>query len=209
MLLLLPLILAAWCFYKKDSHLIPAIFLGLITAVLVCGFRAFFLYSHRVIPVSFEKNMLYLLMRQTLLPVVFIYGLFFVISKDELSYKVESLFPLLLSFYTLYLPYNILSTSEQIITTFPLLVKPVLFAVMIFSLGLSAKHIEKTILAGMYFFSAVWILIALASIVFPSVVETMYMLDMSYFLILILSSVYSAALPVLFMLSRLGVLTVK
>ena len=209
MLLLLPLILAAWCFYKRDSHLIPVIVMGLIAAVLVCGFRAFFLYSHRIIPFSFERNMWYLLIRQTLLPVILLYGLFFLVSRDTISYKVEALFPLLISFYLLYLPYTIISTSEKIITTFPLFIKPVLFTVMIFSLGLSAKHIEKIIRAKKYFFSAVWILIALVSIVFPSVMETMYMLDMSYFLILVLSCIYSAALPVLFVLSRLGVLTVR
>ena len=209
MLLLLPLILAAWIFYKREPHQIPVIFTGLISAVLVCGFRAFFLYSHRIIPLSFESNMLYLLIRQTLLPIMVLYGVFFAVSRDVISYKVEALFPLLISFYMLYLPYTILSGADHIITTFLLFVKPVLFTVMIFSLGLSAKHIEKNINAKKYFFTAVWILISLVSIVVPSVLETMYILDMSYFLILLLSAVYSAALPVLFILSRLGVLTVK
>ena len=209
MLLLLPLILAAWIFYKREPHQIPVIFAGLISAVLVCGFRAFFLYSHRIIPLSFESNMLYLLIRQTLLPIMVLYGVFFAVSRDTISYKVEALFPLLISFYMLYLPYTILSGADHIITTFLLFVKPVLFTVMIFSLGLSAKHIEKNINAKKYFFTAVWILISLVSIVVPSVLETMYILDMSYFLILLLSAVYSAALPVLFILSRLGVLTVK
>lgn len=209
MLLLLPLILAAWIFYKKNPHMIPVIFTGLITAVLVCGFRAFFLYAHRVIPFLFGLNMWYLLLRQTLLPIIALYGIFFAVSKDTISYKVEALFPLLISFYILYLPYTILSTSEKVITTFPLFIKPVLFTVMIFSLGLSAKHIEKTIRAKKYFFTAVWIIIALVSIVFPSVTETMYLLDMSYFLILVLSGVFSATLPILFIFSRLGVFTVK
>lgn len=209
MFLLMPLILAAWCFYKRDAHLIPVIFTGLISAVLVCGFRAFFLYSHRIIPLSFELNLLYLLLRQTLLPVIVLYGVFFLVSKDEIAYKVEAFFPLLISFYLLYLPYTILSGLDHIITTFPLFVKPTLYTVMIFSLGLSAKHIEKTVNAKKYIFTAVWIIIALVSLVFPSVMETMYLMDMSYFLILMLSAVYSAALPVLFMLSRLGVLTVR
>ncbi len=204
MLLLLPLILAAWCFYKKDPHMIPVIFTGLITAVLVCGFRAFFLYSHRIIPLSFAANMVYLLVRQTLLPVLVLYGIFFLISKDTLSYKIEAIFPLLISFYILYLPYTILSSSEKIITSFPLLVKPLLFTVMIFSLALCAKHIEKAVTGKKYFSGAVWSLISLVCVVFPSVMETMYLLDMSYFLILILSGVYSLVLPVLFILSRLG-----
>ena len=209
MFLLLPLVLAAWCFYKKDSHLIPAIFIGTVVAVLVCGFKAFFLYSHRIIPYSFQSNVMYLLIRQTLLPVILVYGLFFVWSKDKVSYKVEAFFPLLISFYMLYLPYTIISTSEGIYTTFPLLVKPVLFVVMIFSLALSAKHIEQTVINKKIVFTAIWILISIVSVIVPSLIEGMYILDMSYFLILLLSAVYSAALPVLYLLSRFGVLTVK
>ena len=209
MFLLFPLLLAAWCFYKKDKHLTPAIVIGLVTAVLVCGFKAFFLYSHRIIPYSFESNILYLLVRQTLLPVVLIYGLFFLWSKDTVSYKVEALFPLLVSFYMLYLPYTIISTAENIYTTFPLFIKPVLFAVMLFSIGLGAKHIEKTIVNKKYFFTAIWIIISIVNIIAPSLLEGMYILDMNYFLILLLSAVYSALLPVLFILSRLGVLTTK
>ena len=209
MFLLLPLILAAWCFYKKDSHLIPVILTGAVAAVLVCGFKAFFLYSHRIIPYSYESNVIYLLVRQTLLPVILVYGIFFAWSKDEISYKVEAFFPLLISFYMLYLPYTIISTSEGLYTTFPLILKPVLFVVMIFSLALSAKHIEKTLVNKKYVFSAIWIIIGLVSVVMPSLLEGMYILDMNYFLILILSGIYSAALPVLFILSRFGVLTVK
>ena len=209
MFLLLPLILAAWCFYKKDTHLIPVIFIGTVAAVLVCGFKAFFLYSHRIIPYSFQSNVIYLLVRQTLLPVILVYGIFFVWSKDKVSYKVEAFFPLLISFYMLYLPYTIISTSEGLYTTFPLLVKPVLFVVMIFSLALGAKHIERTIVNKKYIFTVIWILISIASVIVPSLLEGMYMLDMSYCLILLLSAVYSAVLPVLFILSRFGVLTVK
>ena len=209
MFLLLPLILAAWCFYKKDSHLIPVILTGAVAAVLVCGFKAFFLYSHRIIPYSFESNVIYLLVRQTLLPVILVYGIFFAWSKDEISYKVEAFFPLLISFYMLYLPYTIISTSEGLYTTFPLMVKPVLFVVMIFSLALSAKHIEKTVKNRKIVFAVIWGVIGIVSVLVPSLLEGMYILDMSYLLILILSGVYSAALPVLFILSRFGVLTVK
>ena len=127
MFLLLPLILLAWCFYKKDLHLLPVIFTGMLAAVFVCGFKAFFLYSNRIIPYSFSSNVLYLLIRQTLLPVILLYGIFFAWSKDKVSYKVEAFFPLLISFYMLYLPYTIISTSEGLYTSFPLFVKPILF----------------------------------------------------------------------------------
>ena len=85
MLLLLPLILAAWIFYKKNPHMIPVIFTGLITAVLVCGFRAFFLYAHRVIPFSFGLNMWYLLLRQTLHPIIAFRSILFSVCLPSIS----------------------------------------------------------------------------------------------------------------------------
>ena len=209
MFLLLPLILAAWYFYKKDTRLIPVILTGLMGAVLVCGFKAFFLYSHRVIPYSFTGNVVYLLVRQTLLPVILAYGIFFAWSKDDISYKVEAFFPLLISFYMLYLPYTIISTCEGLYSAFQLFIKPVLFVVMIFSLGLSARHIEKTVINKKYAYAAVWGGISLVSVIVPSLLESMHILDMNFILILILSGIYSAALPVLFILSKFGVLTVK
>ena len=80
---------------------------------------------------------------------------------------------------------------------------------MIFSLGLSAKHIEKTLKNKKILFAVIWIIIGLVSVVIPSLLEGMYILDMNYLLVLVLSGVYSALLPVLFILSRFGVLTVK
>ncbi|MBP5520287.1 MAG: hypothetical protein J6X84_06900 [Treponema sp.] len=209
MILLLPLILAAWCFYKKRVDMIPVIFMGIVAAVLICGFRTFFLYSHRVIPYSFVKNVFYLLFHQSLVPIALVYGIFFLISKDSLSFKIEAIFPLLLSFYVLYLPYNIISSSEQIYTTFPLFVKPVLFTVMIFSLALAVKQIEKSHFAENSLYTAIWVGIAFGSIVFPAILESMYLLDANYFFILILSGAYSLALPILFLMNKLGILATK
>ena len=109
----------------------------------------------------------------------------------------------------LYLPYTSISTSEGLYTSFPLLVKPVLFVVMIFSLGLSAKHIEKSVNNKKYLFTAIWVIIGLASILVPSLLEGMYILDMNYLLVLVLSGAYSALFPVLFLLSRFGVFKAK
>ena len=209
MFLLLPLILTAYCFYKKNTRIIPAIFLGIIVAVLVCGFRAFFLYAHRIVPFSFEKNAVYLLMRQTLLPVILVYGIFFLWSKDELSYKIESFMPLMVSFYMLYLPYNILSTSGHVFTTFPLFVKPVIFAVMLFSITLFLHCMEKCIEKKSYVFAGLWIFISIINLVIPALLETMYILDMNYALVLILSALYCVITPLAFLLCRKGIIRNK
>ncbi len=209
MFFLFPLILAAYCFYKKDRRIIPAIFLGIIVAVLVCGFRAFFLYAHRIVPFSFQKNAFYLLMRQSLLPVIMVYGIYFLWSKDELSYKIETFFPLMISFYMLYLPYNIISTSEQVFTTFPLFVKPVIFAVMIFSISLFLRCVQKAFEKKSYVFVGLWIFISIVNLVIPALLETMYILDMNYALVLILSALYCFVVLVPFILCRFGFLKKK
>lgn len=209
MFLILPLLLAAYCIYKKDKRIIPVICLGVIVAVLVCGFRAFFLYSHRIIPYSFGKNALYLLIRQSLLPVLLVYGIFFFWSKDELSFKVDCFLPLLMSFYALYLPYNIISTSGHVFTMFPLFVKPVIFAVMIFSIALFLRCMEKALERKSYVLAGLWITASVISLIIPALLETMYVLDMSYALVLLLSVIYCALIPVLYILCRFGILKRK
>ena len=202
MFLLLPLIIAAWCFYKKDTRIISVIFIGLIAGVLVCGFKAFFLYSHRIIPYSFSENVVYLLVRQTLLPVALVYGLFCLWSKDTFEFKAESFCPLLLSFYALYLPYTIISTADHIFTTFSLLIKPCLFCAMILILAMFMCQLQKSVAQKKTAFAVLWGVLFLAAVVIPSFIEGMFMMDMSYFLVIILSVIYCAAAPVLFWLKK-------
>ena len=195
MIFLLPLILAAYCIYKKDKRIVPVIFVGLIAAVLVCGFKAFFLYSHRIVPFSFGKNVIFLLVRQTLLPVLLVYGIFFVWSKDELSFKIEAFYPLVMSFYALYLPYTIISTSDHVITSFQLFVKPAGFAVMFFSLSIIMRRLEVFISEKKYAFIGIFGALALIYLIIPALLESMYILDVNYFLVLLLSAVYCLLAP--------------
>ncbi len=209
MFLLLPLILTAYCIYKKDTRIIPVIFVGIVAAVLVCGFKAFFLYSHRIIPFSFGKNVWYLLVRQTLIPVILVYGLFFLWSKDQLSFKFDAFMPLVMAFYVLYLPYNIISTADHVITSFQLFVKPAVFAVMILTISFLLKRLENSITANKKVMAVLIGILIVINLLIPALLESMYILDMNYFLILLLSGLYSAVLPLLFILSKLGLLSAK
>ena len=206
MFLFLPLVLTAYCFYKKDRKIIPVIFLGIIAAVLVCGFKAFFLYSHRIIPYSFGKNVWYLLVRQTLIPVLLVYGIFCLWSKDELSFKFESFLPLVLSFYILYLPYNIISTSDHVISTFQLFVKPAVFAVMLLLISFILRKFEYCIREKKIVLLVLLSIFAIVIQIVPALLEGMFFLDMNYVLILILSIIYCGLIPVLFLLKRIDIL---
>ncbi len=202
MFLLLPLVLAGWCSYKKDTRFVPVIFLGLLAGVLVCGFKAFFLYSHRIIPYSFGDNFLYLLIHQIVLPLFILYGIFCLWSKDSFVFKSEAFGPLILSFYTLYLPFTIISTADQVYTSFTILIKPALFSVMIMIIAFSLQQIERTFTLKKYAFTALWGLISILIICIPPVIESMYILDMNYILILLLSLLYAAIYVLLLVLNH-------
>ena len=59
--LLLPLLITWFCFYYKNRKVSSVIVFGAFAAILVCGFRAFFTFSHRVIPYDFTEIFIYFL----------------------------------------------------------------------------------------------------------------------------------------------------
>ena len=87
--LFLILALAGCCLVTRKRSVIPVISCGATAAVLVCAFRTFFLYAHRVIPYSFGENFAFLLIRQAVLPILILYGLFFLLSRDSLEFKAD------------------------------------------------------------------------------------------------------------------------
>ena len=161
---------------KKNRAVTPVLFAGILSAVLVCLFRMFFVFAHRVIIYSFWNNFFYIVMNQTLLPVLILCGLFFLISRDPPEYKLDGLFPLTASFYMVYLPFCIVSTSEGLYSAFSLFAKPVMFAAMLLMLSFSARQINKAAagrkILPVFLFAA----LALVCLLIPAAIEAMYIL---------------------------------
>lgn len=179
MFLLLPCVLIGYCIYKKEPKVIPVIFIGVLSAILLCAFKTFFLYAHRIVPYSVEQNIIYLLVRQTLVPCVILYGLFILFSKDGFAFKVQSLLPLLLSFYAIYLPYTIVSTAEGLYSGFDAFCKPILFLCMILLVAVCSKRIlnakENSKVGLIILFS----FFTLLFLIMPSLIEAFYIVDNS------------------------------
>ncbi len=190
MFLLLPVVLAGYCFYRKDSKMIPSIFIGLVSAVLVCLFKTFFLYAHRIIPYSLGSNIAYLLIRQTLLPVLILYGIFIAVSKDSLEYKGKAAFPLIISFYMVYLPYTIVTTSEGLYSGFSIFVKPLLFAFMILFVSFCAVKTVKAIEEKKIVFIVLYSIIALVYMFMPALIESFSIINENIVVQIILSIIY-------------------
>ena len=192
--LLFPLMLAGFCLSYRNSKVVPVIFTGFMTSVILCFIKMFFVYSHRVVPYSYLSNAVYLIFRQSFFPVTIVYSLFFLISKDDIEFKMDSFVPLMFSFYAAFLPYDIIATAEDgIYDFFGLFIKPALFAMMIIYISFFLKvfikkyQSTKTIKDPLVVLSAAAILLNLC---IPSLIEAMHIIDVSSFVVVVCSFVY-------------------
>lgn len=189
-IILMPLVFMLYSIQHKEVKIIMPAFIGVMTGILVTAFKVFFLYSHRVVPYSISANIIYLILRQSLLPAVLIYGLFFLISKDTREYKINFCFPLLLSFYMIYLPYSIISTSEGLYSFFSLFVKPVVYIVMIYQVSQFLKLLMNEVENKVYAKIALYGCFIFLYLFIPAVLESFVIVEKYVFVIYILSLVY-------------------
>ena len=191
-MLLMPLALVLFCNTKKIRTIFPLVFLGFLSSAVVCGFKGFFMFAHRVIFYSFIETFASLFVFQTLLPLVIVYGVFFFISHDEFDFKLDAFVPLILSFYCVYMPFTVMSEAEAVYSGFEILIKPSLYAAMIVQTGfllpslVSAiqkknKNLAVLISVGIFIY-----------LVVPSLLETFYLLYNCNLPILFVSALYVA-----------------
>ena len=171
--LVLPVLLVWFCFYKKNSKLLPSILFGMICAVVLSLFLVLFTFSHRIIPYDFRENLTYLLLNQTVLPLLIPYFLFVVFSRDNWEYKIENFLPLELSFFAVYLPFIILTTAEGLYSGFSLFIKPILFLVMILVCAFSVKQIYKSIISKKVIPIILFTVVFVIFMIIPSIVEAL------------------------------------
>lgn len=200
--LLFPVVLIGYCFYKPTAINFISIFIGLLSAVLICAFKTFFLYAHRVIPYSFADNMVYLLIRQTLLPALVLCGVFIAFSKDTLDYKIKSICPLLLSFYMVYLPYSVVSTSEGLYSAYGIFAKPLIYVFMILQISYCAEGIFNGINSRNKVFIVIYSFIILVYLFIPAIIESLSLINEMTALQVILAVVYCLVPVVLELLPK-------
>lgn len=191
------------CMQIRKKELIPIVFSGVISALLVCAFRIFFLFAHRVVPYSFSENFAFLLFQQALLPIILLYGLFFLISRDSLEFKVEMFLPLTASFYMIYLPFCIISSAEGLYSAFGLFVKPCLFIAMLYFLSFAAKAVMSTAKNKKFVFMILFLLLSVLYLFVPALIESMYLMTTNLFIAILCSIPYCLLPFLLFFFSKI------
>lgn len=173
-ILLLPLALSLYCAHSKRKSDALIIITGLLTGFFVLACKEFFTFSHRIVLYSFGRNFAYLFFREALIPLAVLYAAFFFLSKDTKEFRIKAFFPLLASFYTVYLPYLVITGPEARVF-FTLFVKPWAFTAMLLSLG---TGLEAAVLnqSGKIMYRILGIAVCVLGIVLPSLTETFFLM---------------------------------
>lgn len=202
LILLLPLFLTAYCFKVRTQKVVPVIFIGAFSAVLVCAFKMLFVLSHRIIPYSFSQNFFYYLVKETLIPAVILYAIYFLVSKDNLEFKINTYLPLELSFYTVYLPYCVISSTSSAYTGFSIFIKPLIFAMMIAETGVALRDMYRGLTNKKIVQVILNVFLILFFMAIPPVIEALYTLNYSLWILWCSSAVYLVLPALLFLLNK-------
>ncbi len=188
--IVLPLSLVVYYLFNKERKFFCPMLVGVLCAVLLCAFKVFFTYSHRLIPVSFSENFAYYLLNQSCLPVCVVSLIYFLITKDSLENKINAFFPLISAFYAVYLPYLVVSGTTSVYSGYAIFMKPLVFLAMVVQCALSLRCIFVSVKSKNVVFVAINIVLIVAYLVIPAIIEAWYAMNMSFVAVIVLSVVY-------------------
>ncbi len=203
LIFLLPCALLTYSFISKDKKIILPVFAGLITASIVCACRYFFSYEHRLIYSSFGQNFAYYLIKQDFLPLLIVSLVYALISRDCAEYKFKNFFPLLTSFFAVYLPYCVITSSEIYYQAYDLFLKPIIYLAMLTQIALCLVNIWNSLTSGKIVFIVLDVLIIILYAIYPAVSDALYAIDYSFALILVIGILYSL-LPLVFLIIKIA-----
>ena len=189
LLFFIPIIIVFYCFYTKNGKNVIPISIGVLSATIFCTFKSMFFFSHRVIPYSFTSNLIFHLL-QGCLPVIILILLAFVITKDDIEAKVKFIFPLIASFYAIYVPYFIINSVESsVYSSFALFIRPLIYASMIIYISYGVLYMNK--FWSKKVFVVLDSILLLVVLVLPAFFDAMYDIGTSFLFTYFAAIIYS------------------
>ena len=143
LMLLIPCVLGFYCIKSKDKAVVPVCVFGAVLSIIVCICTALFSFLHRIPEYSFSSNFSYFAMREYIFPLVLLYAFYFIVSKDEISFKIKAFFPVSASFFAFYMPYLIIVSNQSVFSFYELFVKPLIFVSMLILIEKSLSLLYK------------------------------------------------------------------
>jgi F0F1-type ATP synthase membrane subunit c/vacuolar-type H+-ATPase subunit K len=174
LILVLPAALVYYLSKEDDRAEISVVLTGFLSSALFCTLKAFFGFMHRIPSAGFWLNFLYIVFSQTAVPAVVVFLLFVYLSKDTIEFRIGSYFPLLCSFYAVYLPYHIMAGSGSAYSFFELFLKPLMYLAMLLASSICVRFIFRAFSGIDAKKKTVWSLMFAASLLLPAAVETLW-----------------------------------
>lgn len=189
LLLLMPLLLGIYCAYKKDGRNVLVISIGTVVAVLLCTIKSMFFFSHRVVPYSFGMNLYYHFI-QGILPLALLIIIYFLLTKGNFGEKVEFVFPLIASFFMVYLPYFAMNSVESsVYSSYVLFIRPIIYGSMLIYISYCLNYINKFLKNKIILIAMILLLIV--SLALPIVFDSLYDIGKIVNLVYIFAIIYS------------------
>jgi hypothetical protein len=190
LIILFPAALAWYIISTDDKAAVSVVLTGALSSVLFCALKAFFTFMYHLASTAFLPDYAYILFGQILVPVIIVYLLFFFLSRDTVSFRIKSYFPLMCSFFSVYLPYHILAGSASSYSVFELFMKPIIYLMMLVMSALCIKFVYRSFTEKNKKMQIQWILLLLVSLLVPAAVETVWFTGLPVWLWLVLWLVY-------------------
>lgn len=182
------------------KELIPAYTIGFLSGIVLCTIKLFFIFSNHIWTTIAPLNFLFLYTHEIFLPCVVLFGAFLIctIKTDDLTYRIKSFYPLIMSFLCVFIPYEVISTQQQKVF-FMIFVKPMLFASIIYILSELVFLAYKAFSIKMTKTGITISLFAVLFSVLPSLTETIWY-HKAPTLVTIILSLFQILLPALYVI---------
>lgn len=187
----LPLVFILFSLNAKDKNYFASGLWGLFAGILHTFFAVIFTRNHFVFKFSLFENTFYFLLNEYFLPCIVWVILYILITKDDFSFRLKSVFIFEIGFYSIYLPYFVIFSGNISFSFYELFFKPVIVLSMILItkilLDLSVKLIEDKKIKR----SSVIVFPLILNSLIPSFLEAMWIEKTYPVLLMIFMLVYS------------------
>jgi len=160
--------------------------IGTLIAIIYSFVDFFTAYAYRTAQYNVLSNFTYFLLSMILVPMAICALILFLLSKDSWKFKLQNFTPMIVGFYTLFLPYEVISKNSSF-DYFLLFIVPILFISMIllqeYALDLIQALLSKSIKKIAILISVCTIILAL---LFPSLIYSLYYTEILTMMALIL-----------------------
>ncbi len=188
--LAIPSVLVCYCLtdnqFDSKKSFIPPILFGFLIGIFYIAIREFFVFDSEMQIASFWKKSLSFFIYKDFLPTLILSAIFMIFSKDSLDYKISSLIPLILSFYAVFIPYDVIALSEKH-TFYMLFARTIIAISSIFSFCFLIRFASENFKSKNVKFGILFSILSLLIFFVPSITYSLWYYKISTILLIIIS----------------------